>query len=327
MRAQAQQITLPVPVIVVGNISVGGSGKTPTLIRLIQYLKIQNLRVGVLTGGYGRKSSLIHRVTKHSSVSEAGDEALLIYRETQVPVFVGRDRSEAAKSLLGEVPECNVLISDDGLQHYRLARDVEIALVDGTRLWGNGHLLPVGPLREKLSRLLDVDAVFLNNRSQNDTPNAKLKILEALPDLNEKKVFECRMAPKCLVNIETQTKYSFEEIQQSHRDFESLSAIGNPEGFYAALRGLGFNIQVESFPDHYQWKIEELKKYSGKHLIITSKDAVKILELLSLSNLDAKHWYYLESEMQIPEIAFNQLITQIHCLIQSKKATVTIGQE
>ena len=149
---------LPVPVVVVGNITVGGAGKTPLVAALAAALRERGFRPGIVSRGYGRRSDDVRRVVVGDDARDAGDEPLIL-AETGVPVWVGADRAAAARALLVDSPDVDVIVSDDGLQHYALARDVEIAVVDGDRALGNGRLLPAGPLREPASRLASVDAV------------------------------------------------------------------------------------------------------------------------------------------------------------------------
>jgi tetraacyldisaccharide 4'-kinase len=155
-------VRLPVPVIVVGNLTVGGTGKTPLVQWLVGFLRVRGLKPGIVSRGYGGRHAEPRAVTAGSDPRECGDEAVMLARCCNTPVWIGRNRAAAARALLGASPECDVIVSDDGLQHYGLARDVEIVVVDGRRGAGNGHMLPAGPLREPIGRLKCVDAIVVN---------------------------------------------------------------------------------------------------------------------------------------------------------------------
>ncbi len=158
----AKSFRLPVPVIVVGNITVGGTGKTPLVIWLANRLTEAGFKPGIISRGYGGQSETWPRiVNQQSNVNQIGDEPYLIFRQTQLPMVVGPDRVESGKKLLSKF-DCNVIISDDGLQHYKLQRDIEIMVIDGERRFGNGYMLPAGPLREPVSRLQSIDFVVVN---------------------------------------------------------------------------------------------------------------------------------------------------------------------
>ncbi|HEX5338088.1 MAG TPA: tetraacyldisaccharide 4'-kinase, partial [Gallionella sp.] len=153
---------LPVPVIVVGNLTVGGTGKTPLVLWLVEFLRSQGYHPGIISRGYAGSAAQPQAVSAVSDPALVGDEPLLLARRTQCPIWVGRRRADVARALLVAHPDCDVIISDDGLQHYALQRDVEVVVVDGVRRFGNGLPLPAGPLREPLSRLQSVDAVVVN---------------------------------------------------------------------------------------------------------------------------------------------------------------------
>ena len=159
--------------IVVGNITVGGTGKTPLVLWLARVLAEVGFRPGIVSRGYRSDSAAARRVMRDSDAASTGDEPLLIARRTDCPVWIGEDRVAAARALLRSAPECDVLVSDDGLQHYALARDVELTVVDGERRFGNGLLLPSGPLREPVSRLREVDAVVVNGGASDERWNAR----------------------------------------------------------------------------------------------------------------------------------------------------------
>lgn len=254
-----------VPVIVVGNISVGGNGKTPLVIYLCDLLRQQGYYPGVLSRGYGGKAKQYPMsVGAHTTSDEAGDEPLLIKKRVNCPVVVDPVRPRGAKSLI-ENHHCNVIICDDGLQHYALQRDIEIVVVDGIRRLGNNQLLPVGPLREGAWRLKDADFVVVNG--------------------GETKNGEYRMSLESgrLVNVKfpSQTK-SVSELKSAAT---VAAGIGHPERFFSVMRSKGVKIKAAlSFADHYQFKPGDLPEGT---VLMTEKDAVKCQGFAS------DNWWFL----------------------------------
>jgi tetraacyldisaccharide 4'-kinase len=270
-RGIFQVVHLPVPVIVVGNISVGGTGKTPLVLWLSQALRSQGYRPGIVTRGYGGNSA--HwplPVTATTSAALAGDEAVLLARAAKVPVTVGPDRVAAAQRLLHDHP-VNVIVSDDGLQHYRLGRDVQILTLDGERGFGNGWRLPAGPLRESAAAIRRMDLVVCKGRLPAaaelppDTPIMKLVLSEAvhLPD----------GAVQPLANFRG-------------RSVHSVAGIGHPEQFFAALASHGIRVEPHALPDHSGFSQRELMFDDDKPVLMTEKDAVKCADF-NLPN----YWY------------------------------------
>ncbi|MFV1922446.1 MAG: tetraacyldisaccharide 4'-kinase [Methylotenera sp.] len=246
---------LPVPVIVVGNINMGGSGKTPVVIWLVNQLKAHGYRPGVISRGYGGKVTQPTSVQADSLPSLVGDEPVLIAQRTGCPVYVFADRIEAGKSLLENHPACDIIISDDGLQHYRLQRKIEIAVVD-QQAQQNQHLLPAGPLREPHVRLASVDAVILNgNVSMKDGYPMQLLAKEFYNLLNP--------AVK-------QTVSYFKDKQVA-----ALAGIGKPERFFQQLQTLGLKFSQWPFSDHHAFIRQDLSNIECDALIMTEKDAVK----------------------------------------------------
>lgn len=251
---------LPVPVIVVGNITAGGTGKTPLTIALARQLRLQNRRPGIICRGYGGNATTPQAVLADSDASIAGDEAVLMARRSDCPVWIGVDRVAAARGLLAANPDCDVLLSDDGLQHYALARDFEIAVIDTTRGLGNGMRLPAGPLREAASRLATVDAVVLNGSGPPPPASAKCYRMTLRGDR-----FRNLFAPQ-------------QEVSASYfsgRTVCAMAAIGNPQRFFEHLRALGIYAKAISFPDHHAYSAADLASVSDADLIMTGKDAVK----------------------------------------------------
>ncbi|MDR2452303.1 MAG: tetraacyldisaccharide 4'-kinase [Candidatus Accumulibacter sp.] len=252
-------VRLPVPVVVVGNLTVGGAGKTPLTLWLAERLRESGRHPGILSRGYGG-AGRIEAVTVDSDVAAVGDEPLLLARRSGVPVFVGRDRAAAGKALLAAHPECDVLISDDGLQHYRLARRVEIAVFD-RRGMGNGHLLPAGPLREPPGRLAGVTAVVGNGG-----------IIPAIPA--GVPAFPMRLAGRCFVALDDPRK-TCAAADLKGKTLYAAAGIGNPSRFFAQLAGLGLEFSAHPFPDHQVFRAGDLAFARGGVLLVSEKDAVK----------------------------------------------------
>jgi tetraacyldisaccharide 4'-kinase len=259
-------IKLRVPVIVVGNIAIGGTGKTPLAIALAGLLKEQGYRPGIVSRGYGGEANALPRaVTSDSDASEVGDEPLLLARKTSCPVWVGRDRVAAGEALLATHPEVDVIISDDGLQHYRMARDVEIVVVDAARWFGNGQLLPAGPLREPAWRLKTVDAVVINGW----LPGAPLKRREFTMQLQGDLLYNLR-------NPELKARPEIFAGQTVH----AIAGIGNPARFFEQMKRLGMTIRPHPFPDHHAFTLQDVDFPESDAIVMTEKDAVKCVDFV-----------------------------------------------
>lgn len=242
----------PVPVLVVGNLFVGGSGKTPLVVWLVQRARRLGCRPGVVLRGYGgRARAWPRRVTAASDPGQVGDEAVLIARRTGAPVVADPDRPAAVRALL-ETADCDLVLSDDGLQHYALARDAEIAVVDAERGLGNGRCLPAGPLREPRERLQAVDLVVGNGGPVPGSPHAFTLEPEALAAVGEGGT-----PPAAGERV------------------HAVAGIGHPERFFATLSGLGFEVIPHPLPDHHVLRAAELDFGDGLAVIMTEKDAVK----------------------------------------------------
>lgn len=251
-----RSVRLPVPVIIVGNITVGGSGKTPLTLWLAQQLIAQGLRPGIVSRGFGGSSHAPQAVTASCTPDEAGDEPVLMAQRGLCPVWVGRDRPAAAQALLQAHPECNVIICDDGLQHYRLQRDVEIVVVDGVRRFGNGWLLPAGPLREPVSRLHGVDAIVVNGGSAGSREYPMQLVGEKFHNL---------LQPS---RIASAADFAGQQLH-------ALAGIGHPERFFSHLRQMGLAPHTHAFPDHHRFCAEDLDFGDAAPILMTEKDAVK----------------------------------------------------
>ncbi|AYH42930.1 tetraacyldisaccharide 4'-kinase [Azoarcus sp. DN11] len=254
---------LSVPVIVVGNIAVGGSGKTPVVDWLVRQLRVAGWTPGVVSRGYGGQIDGVALVPADGDPAVFGDEPVLLARLTGCPVAVGADRPAAARALLAAHPACNVLVSDDGLQHYRLARDVELAVVD-ERALGNRWLLPAGPLREAVSRLREVDAVIAHGPLSANVKGA----------LGDTPVFPMRLEGDALVSLHDARERCLLDAFRGRR-VHAIAGIGRPERLFEQLRAMGLDVVPHPFPDHHPFTAADLAFAPGEPKILTSKDAVK----------------------------------------------------
>ena len=266
----APRVTLPVAVIVVGSITVGGAGKTPLTRALAEALADRGWRPGMVSRGYGGDDVGPRAVTVGDDPAQVGDEPLLL-AAAGFPVWIGHDRVAAAQSLLRANPECNVVLSDDGLQHYALARDFEIAAIDGARRLGNGHLLPAGPLREPSSRLSEVDAVVRLVPTASDA---------AGEDGRETTMWHEPLAWHNLV--ETSAVADASRWRSAH----AIAGIANPQRFFDLVRRLGIGPVFHIFPDHHRYRPEEIAFAGADAILMTEKDAVKCRAFA-----DARCWY------------------------------------
>jgi tetraacyldisaccharide 4'-kinase len=240
-------------VVIVGNLTVGGAGKTPFVIWLAAELARRGLAVGVAMRGYGRARGRARRLTDVDSASDAGDEALMIRRRLSVPVAVAARRADAVRLL---EDDCEVIVCDDGLQHYALERDVEIAVVDGMRGFGNGRRLPAGPLREPVARLEEVDAVVVNG-----------------PGFERHGAIRMDLEPVAVVAFRDGARRPLADY--AGREVVAAAAIGNPERFFAMLRAHGLIVETRTLPDHARFTPALAGSGRGKPVLLTEKDAVK----------------------------------------------------
>ena len=280
-----------VPVIVVGNIAVGGTGKTPLVLAIVEMLQSRGWNPGVVARGYGRvprrEADPLGVVAVYPDIATPelfGDEPVLIARRARVPVFVGADRPAAARALLDAHREVDVLVSDDGLQHYALARDVEIAVVDGERRFGNGLPLPAGPLREPVSRLADVDAVVVNGEELDSIPGPRR--------------FAMRLGHERFASVAGNREASVEEFVMHARGLRivAVAGIGNPGRFFDHLASLGIAARRLAFPDHHAYQPNELRLPDADLIVMTEKDAVKCGAFA-----DARMWFLRVEAMMPPE--------------------------
>jgi len=246
---------IQVPVIVIGNITSGGTGKTPLVIHLANELKKNGYHPGIISRGYGPKRNGVSEVNQKSNVENIGDEPILIHKHTHLPVFISKDRVLAAKALIKKYKKIDVILSDDGMQHYRLKRDMEILVIDGTRRFGNGYLLPAGPLRESRRKVKAVDAIVCNEK----------KVIDGSYLMKYKSYF--------LINLKTKQKIPLNKVHLNN--LHAIAGIGNPDRFFNYLKALGLIFDSTSYKDHYPFTKKDFKTMNDKNIIMTEKDAVK----------------------------------------------------
>jgi tetraacyldisaccharide 4'-kinase len=254
-------------IVVVGNLTVGGSGKTPLVVRLCRLLREAGLRPGVISRGYGRKDKDLRLVSPASDPSLVGDEPLLIAQQAGVPVIVAADRCAAARALLSKGVQ--VVVSDDGLQHYRLPRKVEICVVDGKRGFGNGRLLPAGPLREPLRRLHSVDHIVINGEPAGPLRGCENAELETV---------QMTLAAGLLRPLDGGQNWRLSQFAGCR--VNAVAGIANPQRFFDLLRAARIQLIEHVFPDHYTYSRDDFKAMAAElPVLMTEKDAVKCRKL------------------------------------------------
>ncbi len=259
--------TASVPVVVIGNIVVGGSGKTPLLIFLCEFIKKNGFKPGVVSRGYGGKVAGVKQVLENDPAELVGDEPLMICQRTKVPVVVGADRVAAVNHLL-EKNQCDIVLSDDGLQHYRMKRDIEIAVIDSNRGFGNGFCLPAGPLRERVSRLNEVDIVVYNGASD-----------EVIGDANSESTGACSYTLKIVELCHLSRGECVALSSFTNKTVHAVAGIGNPLRFFTQLRDNGINVIEHAFSDHHAYTQADFSGWDNDCIIMTEKDAVKCRDL------------------------------------------------
>ena len=264
-----------VPVIVVGNISVGGTGKTPLVVWLVSLLQKAGYRPGIISRGYGGKAERWpQQVRPDSDPVMVGDEPVMLAQRCACPIIAAPDRVAAAKALLNHA-KCDLIITDDGLQHYRLKRDIEVVVIDGERRFGNGHCLPAGPLREPQSRLDEVDFVVSNGLA------GRGEFAMSLEDAGL----------RSLVNDGGGATFDAFVGQRVH----ALAGIGNPQRFFQLLRSRGLEVIEHSFPDHHDYQPQDLEFADALPILMTEKDAVKCRRFAN------RQMWYVPINARLPE--------------------------
>ncbi|MEE8057448.1 MAG: tetraacyldisaccharide 4'-kinase [Pseudomonadales bacterium] len=292
----------PVPVIMVGNITVGGTGKTPLVIALVNVLQEAGYKPGIVSRGYGSKAPFYpFLVSADKSPEHCGDEPLLMAIRTQVPVVIDANRMAAAKQLVAAY-DCDVIVSDDGLQHYALQRDIELVVVDGQRGFANQQLLPAGPLRESIARLKTVDFVISNGELV-----AMNRVVPGRVD--SRTVYHTmQLQPSRLQKLNGDDAITVQDWSQS-KQVHAVAGIGNPDRFYTTLRQLGFEPIEHSYVDHHHYKAEDLQFGDDLPVIMTEKDAVKVRNLIAPDNS-----WYLPVDAIVDQSCFEKILQQLHTL-------------
>lgn len=268
-----QRERLPLPVAVIGNLSVGGAGKTPLTIALVEALRARGWRAGVVSRGYGGSAVVPMRVDEDTDPSVAGDEPCLIRRRTGVAVAIGRHRAAAARLLLDE--DIDVVLADDGLQHYRLERDVEVCVIDGVRRFGNGRLLPAGPLREPVARLGAADFRVCNGGEPQPGEIPMRLVADTVTPLSD------GAYPATLALFANQRVHA-------------VAGIGNPQRFFDMLVTFGIDATTHAFPDHYAFRAADLDFSDGAPVLMTEKDAIKCAAFART------HWFSVPVRAELP---------------------------
>jgi len=293
---------IDVPIIVVGNIGIGGNGKTPIVLYLVEQCLAQGVKVGVISRGYGGEAPHYpYLLNENSTAKEAGDEPFLIYQRHNIPVIVGSDRVASAKLLVEQ--GCELIITDDGLQHYRLKRDLELIVIDSKRQFGNGLLLPAGPLRESLWRLKTVDALIFNGEMNTEIKSLKREnILKINMILAASKVVNLK-TDQCLTITDFQQTY----LSENNQYINAMAGIGDPSRFFKTLTDIGFSLhKTVGFVDHQEYNENQFTDFSDEiPLLMTEKDAVKC------KNLAKENYWYLPVDAQIQQQQILPLLTRI----------------
>ncbi len=280
---------IAVPVIVIGNITVGGTGKTPLVLWLARFLREEGFKPGIISRGYGGNAENWPQwLDQHSKADQVGDEAILMKQRADCPVVVGPKRVKSAQLLLDK-SDCNIILSDDGLQHYALERDIEIAVIDGVRRFGNGYMLPCGPLREPIERLQKVDLIIVNGVAEED---------------NE---FSMTVEGNIAINLVSKEEKLLTEFKQ--QNCHALAGIGNPKRFFDLLEQEALAVECHAFPDHHQFSAEDIIFEDDNPILMTEKDAVKCMDFAT-----DKHWY-----VPIKAVPEQQFIDKLLTLIEEKK--------
>lgn len=254
------------PVVVVGNIAAGGTGKTPVTIWLVRELQRRGQVPGIISRGYrGNVGPVPMVATEDSDVATVGDEAIMLARQCECPVIVHPDRVAAAKKAIAQ--GANILVSDDGLQHYRLYRDAEIAVVDGNRGFGNGTLLPAGPLREPVTRLEDVDVVLIHRHSGDDGENPILR------RATDPQPVDFRLRVAAVVRVDNSEVRSLDDF--AGETVHAVAGIGHPERFFRMLEAHRIKVDRHPMPDHADIEPADISFDDDLNVLMTEKDAVK----------------------------------------------------
>jgi tetraacyldisaccharide 4'-kinase len=315
-------IHFSVPVIVVGNITVGGTGKTPLVIALVTFLKSKGFHPGIVSRGVGGVKQLSPLlVNEKSNPAIVGDEAVLLTKKTHCPVMIGIDRVATVQALL-KTFQCDVIIADDGLQHYRLGRAMEIAVIDGKRLFGNGCLLPAGPLRELPIRLKDVDEVVMHGNANCFTEMSHLMDATIHEKLN---CMTMTLQGDTLLTVAGDSQQSLTDKKQqllselSDQTVHAVAGIGHPERFFNLLRSQGLHLIEHVFPDHYLYEKKDFDFSDDRIIVMTEKDAVKCGSIA-----DNRFWY-LPVEATLDPLLQESVLKKLHYQRSSSSCALLSG--
>lgn len=289
---QALKYRPPVPVLVIGNLTVGGTGKTPLVIELARQFIALGFKPGVISRGYGGSQRRPGLVTANSDPEMVGDEAVLIATNAGCPVVIGIDRVAAIQALLNST-QCDVIISDDGLQHYRMHRDAELMVIDGQRGFGNERSLPAGPMREPKSRMSEVDWVIVNG--------------EDIRGVAPKNALQMKVVPQRLTHLITGRQQGMDELNESV--VHGLAGIGNPQRFFSTLRHSGVEVIEHPFPDHAMFTSKDFVFNDELPIIITEKDAIKCRDM-DFSEIQGDVWV-LSVGVQIPSTLMTSILDKL----------------
>ena len=273
-----------VPIIVVGNLTVGGSGKTPLVIALASKCRAEGYRVGIVSRGYGSNNQGVTLVTDDHSAAEVGDEPFMIFHKTQLPVAVAAKRCRAVEALIDK-KQSNLIIADDGLQHYAMQRAIEIVVIDGKKKFGNRLPLPAGPLREPIARLKTADFIVVNGETRHKN-DVTMKIV-----------------PDHLTQVSTEAKIEVAALNQSA--VHAVAGIASPERFFTTLRAMGLTFEAHAFPDHHVFTPEDFQFQDNAMIVMTEKDAVKCRTFAD------DHFWYLPIHAELSDDFYTSLF---HCL-------------
>jgi len=289
------------PLLVVGNISLGGTGKTPVVQALVKVLSARGICCGIISRGYGGSVGKgPHIVGSTDTPSTVGDEPLLLWQSTGVPVVVGSDRQADIKCLTDKF-SLDLIISDDGLQNQSIKGDCEWLLIDGQRGLGNGQCLPMGPLREPASRLHTVDAVFITGSS---TSNSSNEFASKVPSY--------QLVPR-LVHLKRVYDDQIVTWPEAGTQVQALAGTGNPQRFFSDLKAMNLQVEASAFKDHHDFIAADLVPFHDSILIMTAKDAVKCKAIATSQNQPQNlNWYYAEQGLDIPEPAIAALLNKLH---------------
>ena len=315
LRHSAQQHAGSKPVIVVGNITVGGTGKTPVVIALAKWLEARGFRVAVLSRGYGASPpTLPYLVEADCGPEQCGDEIAMMRRHLSGVIMIDPDRRRALDALELR-DDCDIVVSDDGLQHYRLRRDIEWVVIDGARGLGNGYCLPAGPLREPVERLLDADQILVNGNWQAERTQQE----SGLSQVTEK-ITHFELQPGDWVNVKNGERLDLEtgvkrftEQSASGEGIQAIAGIGNPQRFFNTLNSLELSVETRAFSDHYPYQAEDLSTWQQQTLLMTEKDAVKCKAFAG------DEWWYLHVVASVPETVQETLLAQLNILLADSK--------